>query len=217
MARSEQESAIRNPLTNILGIDSNLRVLRTLVQHGGMLSASEIVRVSKLSRDGVRRGLLALESSGMVTSSGSSHARVYRFNASHFLAPALGTVFGAEKERFMAILDTLRQTAVNKTIHSLFIYGSAARGEDGPDSDLDVGLVAHANHLSEVVESVREELRQPAERLGFLPNVVGLDFEDVRRLSKDNDPWWEHVKQDAVVLFGKRPEDSVFARGDLNG
>lgn len=217
MARSEQESALRNPLTSIIGMDSNIRVLRALVRHGGMLSASEIVRLSKLSRDAVRRGLLSLESLGMIASSGSSHAKVHRFNDGHIFAPALRALFNAERERFEAILETVRQSVAGRPVFSLFIYGSAARGDDGPDSDLDIGLVASADHLSEVVEGVREALREPAEALVFLPNVVGLDFDDIRRLSQDDDPWWRHVKQDAVVLSGKRPEDAATVRGDLHG
>ncbi|AFL52468.1 putative nucleotidyltransferase [Sinorhizobium fredii] len=217
MARSERESAIRNPLTFVLGVDSSLRVLRALVQHGGMLAASEIVRMSRLSRESVRLGLRSLESMGIVAWSGSAHARVYRFNDSHYLAPVLTALFEAEKERFLAVLDTVRQSAADKPVFSLFIYGSAARGDDGPDSDLDIGLVARADDLAAVVAGVREALREPSEKLGFLPNVVGLDFNDVRRLAGGEDPWWKNVKQDAVVLCGSRPEDAISLRGELRG
>lgn len=217
MARSERESAMRNPLTFVLGVDSNLRVLRALVQHGGMLAASEIVRMSRLSRESVRLGLRSLGSMGIVTWSGSAHARVYRFNDGHYLAPVLAALFEAEKERFLVVLDTVRRSAADKPVFGLFIYGSAARGDDGPDSDLDIGLVARADDLAEVVASVREGLREPSERLGFLPNVVGLDFNDVRRLAGDKDPWWKNVKQDAVVLSGSRPEDVVSLQGEPHG
>ncbi|RWM40230.1 MAG: hypothetical protein EOR75_10200 [Mesorhizobium sp.] len=217
MARSERESAIRRPLTAMLGVDSNLRVLRTLVEHGGLLAASEIVRRSRLSRESVRLGLLALESLGIVAASGSGHSRLYRFDDNHYLAPALAALFKAESNRFTAILDAVRQSAAQRPVFSLFVYGSAARGDDGPDSDLDIGLVARADDLAETVEGLREALRGPAERLVFLPNVVGLDFDDVRRLARDKDPWWENVKQDAIVLSGSRPEDAVSFQEALHG
>ncbi|TIO77114.1 MAG: hypothetical protein E5X74_17820 [Mesorhizobium sp.] len=217
MARSERESAIRRPLTAMLGVDSNLRVLRTLVEHGGLLAASEIVRRSRLSRESVRLGLLALESLGIVAASGSGHSRLYRFDDNHYLAPALAALFKAESNRFTAILDAVRQSAAQRPVFSLFVYGSAARGDDGPDSDLDIGLVARADDLAEAVEGLREALRGPAERLVFLPNVVGLDFDDVRRLARDRDPWWENVKQDAIVLSGSRPEDAVSFQEALHG
>ncbi|TJV53549.1 MAG: hypothetical protein E5Y01_04395 [Mesorhizobium sp.] len=217
MARSERESAIRRPLTAMFGVDSNLRVLRTLVEHGGLLAASEIVRRSRLSRESVRLGLLALESLGIVAASGSGHSRLYRFDDNNYLAPALAALFKAESNRFTAILDAVRQSAAQRPVFSLFVYGSAARGDDGPDSDLDIGLVARADDLAEAVEGLREALRGPAERLVFLPNVVGLDFDDVRRLARDRDPWWENVKQDAIVLSGSRPEDAVSFQEALHG
>ncbi|WP_292436070.1 nucleotidyltransferase domain-containing protein [Mesorhizobium sp.] len=201
----------------MLGVDSNLRVLRTLVEHGGLLAASEIVRRSRLSRESVRLGLLALESLGIVAASGSGHSRLYRFDDNHYLAPALAALFKAESNRFTAILDAVRQSAAQRPVFSLFVYGSAARGDDGPDSDLDIGLVARADDLAETVEGLREALRGPAERLVFLPNVVGLDFDDVRRLARDKDPWWENVKQDAIVLSGSRPEDAVSFQEALHG
>ncbi|WP_292620606.1 nucleotidyltransferase domain-containing protein [Mesorhizobium sp.] len=201
----------------MFGVDSNLRVLRTLVEHGGLLAASEIVRRSRLSRESVRLGLLALESLGIVAASGSGHSRLYRFDDNNYLAPALAALFKAESNRFTAILDAVRQSAAQRPVFSLFVYGSAARGDDGPDSDLDIGLVARADDLAEAVEGLREALRGPAERLVFLPNVVGLDFDDVRRLARDRDPWWENVKQDAIVLSGSRPEDAVSFQEALHG
>jgi len=217
MVRSERESSIRRPLTLMLGVSSNLRVLRALVQHGGMLAASEIVGMTGLSRESVRLGLISLETSGAVVSSGSPHARVHRYNDGHYLAPQLTALFEAEKHRFAAIQDAIRHGVAGMPVFSLFIYGSAARGDDGPESDLDIGLVARAENLAEVVEGVREALREPAERLGFLPNVVGLDFKDVRRLARDDDPWWKNIELDAIVLSGSRPENLVTLQGAVHG
>jgi predicted nucleotidyltransferase len=129
----------------------------------------------------------------------------------------LTTLFKAWSERFVAILDAVRQSAADRPVFSLFVYGSAARGDDGPDSDLDIGLVERADDLAAGVEGLRETLREPAERLGFLPNVVGLDIDDVRRLAEDADPWWNNVKQDTIVLSGSRPEDAVLFHDTLHG
>lgn len=211
MARSERESALRYPLTVVLGSDSNTRVLRALIKHGGMLSAAEVVRRSGLSRDATWRGLQSLESLGLVLTDGSSHARVHRINKDHFLTPALEGIFEAETWRFKAILDAVVQSAGGLEVESLFIYGSVARNEDRPDSDLDICVVANADRLSNSVGHIRDALRVPAERLSFLPNVVGLDFQDIARLFEDKDPWWCSAINDAIVLSGRRPEQMVLS------
>ena len=76
MAPSSRESAIRYPLTAILGVDSNLRVLRVLSLHGGMLASNEIIRKSRLAQESVRRALIDLVSLEIVLSSGLGRSSV---------------------------------------------------------------------------------------------------------------------------------------------
>ncbi|PSJ60465.1 hypothetical protein C7I85_14805 [Mesorhizobium soli] len=200
---------MRNPLTDIFGVDSNVAVLRELVRHGAALSNSDIQNRSGLSKSSVRLGIISLEQSGIVVSEGSRATKLHRFNETHFLAPQIAALYDAEKNRFTEIIDTVRNSAGDRRslLKSLWIYGSVARKEDGLESDLDIGLIADKENLLGVVETVRENLREPATRLGFLPNVVGLDLEDVAQLAQQADPWWSTTIQDAVVLVGDRPEN----------
>ena len=209
MARSRPQSAIRNPLTRIFGVDSNVAVLRELVRHGGYLSSATVQNRSGLSKSSVRLGLISLEQSGIVITEGTQFTKLHRFNPGHFLAPQMVALFDVEANRFSEVVNALRNSAGDRRslVRSLWIYGSVARKEDDPESDLDVGLIADRDHLSEVVEVVRENLREQSDRLGFVPNVVGLDLEDVVRLARNSDPWWTTTIVDAVVLIGDRPEN----------
>jgi DNA-binding IclR family transcriptional regulator len=48
-----------------LGVESNIRVLRVLALHGGMLASSEIIRKSRLVQESVRKALIDLVSLGI--------------------------------------------------------------------------------------------------------------------------------------------------------
>lgn len=207
MTRIDTESVVRRPLSHILGSLSHVRLLRSLLWHGGYVSASDLTRSTGLSRESVRQGLATLEALGAVAAVGSAYARVFRFDENGALAPQLAALFMAEKSRFETILDTIRLAARELKPLSLFLYGSAARGEDGIDSDLDICTILPAGRLAAGVEHLREGLRDPSQRLGFVPAVVGLDLSRVRHLSATSDPWWISAVRDALLLDGRRPDD----------
>lgn len=207
MGRIETDSVVRRPLNEILGAVSHVRLLRSLILHGGFMAAADLVRATGLSRESVRQGLSTLQALGTVEAAGSAHARVFRFSGNGPLAEALSALFEAEKSRFAAIVDSVRSAARDAKPVSLFLYGSAARGEDGVDSDLDICIVLPPAALSAELGTLRERLREPAERLGFLPAIVGLDPDDVRRLIATDDPWWKNAVRDAMLLDGLPPED----------
>ncbi|CAN7426881.1 nucleotidyltransferase domain-containing protein [Phyllobacterium sp. LjRoot231] len=209
MARSLPQSYIRNPITYIFGVDSNVRVLRELVRHGGRLSSSTISRQSGLSRTSVWLALQVLQNLNVVTSEGSDNTRLFKFNMDHFLADSIGLLFRTERDRFSSLLEAIKASTQTNSqwIRSLWMYGSVVRREDVPGSDIDVAVIVDSDHLAEVVSTIRENLRQPSERLDFLPYIVGLETDDVKRLVGDDDPWWQNSIRDAFVLFGDHPDD----------
>ncbi len=220
MVRTIAQSAIRNPVDLIFGVDSNVRVLRVLARHGGLLSAADISHRAALSKSSTRVGLLWLEEIGVIFAEGTGYSRLYRLNAEHYLADQIRSLFAAEDRRFADIVEAVKDSAGSTAplVKSLWIYGSVARGEDRLGSDLDVAVVADAGDLAAVVETIRDGLAAHSGRLGFTASVVGLDLSDVERLARDRDPWWANAVADAIVLSGRRPEElAALARADADG
>jgi len=206
MARLQLQSALRNPLNAIFGVDANVVVLRELVRHGGALAASEIVDRSGASKSSIRLGLLALEQLDLVISEGTRSTRLHRFNRCHYFAPAIEALFEAEAQRFPQILGAIREAAASlPQVVSLCLFGSAAAGTDRLESDVDILVVATEAFLADTAQALREGLRSAALRLGFTPNVTALSEADVERLSGAHDPWWEEVLSHLVLLSGRHP------------
>jgi predicted nucleotidyltransferase len=211
MARSSLQSALRFPLTAVLGTEANVRVLRELARHGGELSAPSLVARSRLAQSSVREALIALEATGVVEAIGSGRARLFRLDRSHPLTPALSKLFEAEEERFDAIVEAIRAAAKisGPGIIAVWVYGSVARGEDTASSDLDIALVAEPGSMAEAEAAMQDALQDAAQALAFTPSLVGLDTHDVLRLSRESDPWWHGAIERPVPVIGGMPEALV--------
>jgi predicted nucleotidyltransferase len=206
-ARASAQSAQHYRLTLILGTDANVRVIRELSRHGGLLSSPLIAARSRLARASVWSALGTLEEIGIVHCEGSGKARLYRIDDRHPLAVPLNALFEAEAARYAGIREAVSAVcaAVRPPVLAAWIYGSVARGEDRLGSDLDLAVVAPAADLELAEHAIRGALAISGEELGFVASLAGLGPDDVARLSREADPWWTGVAADALVVLGPRP------------
>ena len=205
ISRSRPQSALRYPLTDMLGAEANVRVLRELVRHGGEIATPSLILRTGLAQSSVREALVGLQSMQIVEALGSGRSQLFRLRSKHPLAPAVANLFDAEETRFEAVLASVRSAAA-KSVIAAWLYGSVARGEDRPDSDLDVAVVADYGRLHSVEERMREALSSAGESLAFRSSVVVIDTRDVQRLTKERDPWWQTAIRDSIPIVGERPE-----------
>lgn len=200
-----RQSTLRYPLSAVLASEGSVRVLRELFRHGGELSASGIARRVGLTAKHVRQVLGSLADLELVEPVGPGRYFSYRIRAEHPLHSALDALFRAEEERFDGVLEAVREAAREAAPRAVWLYGSAARGDDRTGSDVDVALVAEEQDVERTVAEVRERLREPGDALGVSYSVVGLTPGDVLRLSA-GDPWWNGLRADALTLLGPDPE-----------
>jgi len=202
------ESFLRYPTSTLLATPGSVRVLRELLESETPLAVRALSDRTRLSAQAVRNTLTALQLGGIVEGLGEGRSRLYRADVSHPLYLPLGSIFRAESERFATITDALESAVSNLTPTPLgaWIYGSVARGEDVPDGDLEIALVAADDDTETPVDRLREMLGpiQDVQRLWI--SVVGLSPSDVRRLSA-GDRWWKSATEPHLRIFGRGPEE----------
>ena len=203
--RTQAQSFLRQPLSAVFANPAGVRVLRALAQHGGELSAPMLAERSRLTRPSVLAALDHLAALGLVESVGSVRQRLHRIDQGHPLAPSLSALFAAEAGRFDAIFEAVRAAAGEAGVAAAWLYGSVARGDDRPDSDLDLAMVASAD-LNAEKTALRAALRMLEDEWRLTVSVVALDAEDVGRLSQEGDPWWRALLAEAVPLVGPDPQ-----------
>jgi predicted nucleotidyltransferase len=203
--RTQPQSFLRQPLSAVFETPANVRVLRALARHGGELSAPMLAERSRLTRPSVLAALGQLAALGLVESVGSVRQRLHRIDKAHPLMPALSALFTTEAERFDAIIEAVRAAAAKAGVAAAWLYGSVSRGEDRPDSDLDLAVVLSSGDVDAEKSALRAALRALEDEWRFSASVVALDLEDIRRLAQEGDPWWQALLAEAVPLIGPDP------------
>ena len=211
MARPAPQSAMRFPLSTVFGTESNVRILRELSRHGGLLTPSNLAARTRQALNTVIVALSALKDINAIDEIGTGRARLYSLNlASPFAAP-IQALFEAEEARFASIINAVRDCAESfgDAMIAAWIFGSVARGEDRADSDIDIAFIANEDDVASIQDKSIDFLSASAEKLMFSPSISTLSMNDLRRLRGSGDPLWQAFLNEALVITGPRPESIV--------
>jgi predicted nucleotidyltransferase len=100
-------------------------------------------------------------------------------------------------------LDAYRQILQEQhpgVVARLIIYGSKARGDDHPDSDLDVLLI-----LKNEAVGFKRQLRRVGYELATtsdaVPSILAYTEDEWESREKSGSPFWQAVERDAVSVL----------------
>lgn len=118
-------------------------ILAVLASAGRPLTIGEIAaQVPRGSEIGVRKAVARLVDQGIVTAIQMGRNLVHELNREHIAAPAAQALAGLRGELWKRMRETLAGWTLKPVYASVF--GSAARREGGPESDIDL-LLVHPN------------------------------------------------------------------------
>lgn len=182
-----------------------MRVLRVL-SDGLTSSATQIATAAGLTPQGTRLVLDALAALGVVTAKGSARTQLFELAAVHPFRQPILQLFEAERAVWEDLVARLRERLKKRAgVQAAWLYGSVARGEDTPTSDIDVALLVSA---PDVGDKVREDLMPIEDELGVRVSVTALTLQDLAA-RQEADKWWSDVVRDSRVLKGMRPEGAM--------
>jgi predicted nucleotidyltransferase len=100
----------------------------------------------------------------------------------------------------VALLAGIVGERVDPTVQAVILYGSIARGEARPDSDIDLAVIAGSvwDRRAELQEAVRAGLGNECDVLVFTPARF-------RRLAASGEPVVSDILRDGIALFGSVP------------
>ncbi|OIH97735.1 nucleotidyltransferase family protein [Curtobacterium sp. MCBA15_001] len=148
------------------------------------------------SRNGVAKVLDRLVAQGIARFDDPGGLRTYQFNADHLLADAVVEIARART----TFLDRLRAAVEVIPVRHAALFGSAARGEMRPDSDIDLFFAVEAE-WREVAEDRIFDLTAEVHRwTGNQVSPIVYDTEAVR----PDDPVLVSIDREGVPLTADR-------------
>ena len=140
------------PLANLLFGQTRGKILSLLYNSpGSSYFVRQVARETSSSIGNAQRELLQLSDAGLVERSILGSQVFYRANENTPVFPELRSLLAKTVGVFQQL--TVALAPLSKGIEIAFVYGSVARGEDKPESDIDLMVVGEVE-LDELLEAV---------------------------------------------------------------
>lgn len=196
---------IHRPLDHILSARSQIAVLRVLLDSAHGLTGREIARQAGMNHQACIEALSRLEALGLLRRQRGGRAHLFTLNREHeLIARGIVPLLQFERE-FEERLKSLLRRRFQGVALSGAIFGSVARREEVPDSDLDVCLVVPSPQAKEKVHArVQEVAPLVWKRFGARLSPIVLTLDELRRRHARKDPLVRTMLREARPFLGAR-------------
>lgn len=159
--------------------------------------------IQRLARRGAVSGVAAtldrLVTSGLVLAAPAGRAILYRANRDHLAWPMVEAAVGLRVSLLQHLAAAVGAWTVRPQQARLF--GSAARGDGGVESDIDLLLVREGAASEEWERQVEGLITQIRAWTGNDAQVIDVDSRRWRRMVKEADPLVDSVNADGIDLL----------------
>jgi predicted nucleotidyltransferase len=178
-------------------------VLEVLTAAAKPRTGREVARLAKRSQAATQRVLDRLVEHGLVLRQEAGRARVYTLNLNHVAAEPVLKLATLRAALFTPIDEKLDQWRP-QPLHAS-VFGSAARGDGGPNSDVDIFLVRPRSVDEDDIDwrsSVEDLAKAVFEWTGNHAGIAEVSEEELKRLRREQPEIVHRLRADAVELAG---------------
>lgn len=173
------------------------------------MSGRAAARAAEFTHQTCRRALGELEAAGIIIRQGSGHTQLVRLNFNNILVKkALLPLFRAEKS-FLQSARAEIEKEFGRHARTATLFGSAARKEDEPGSDVDLLLVTDAEDKERLAERARKFGKRFIAEYGVRFSPMELTTGEARARYRKSDPLLRNIVAHGIDLLKERLEDII--------
>jgi predicted transcriptional regulator len=188
------QNSLRYPLNELMGTKAHVRILRVLANDvDGPITAPNVAERTGLTIPGTHQALKRLLQSGFVVRIGGGRRHLYELNRSDKLIKALLKLFQAEKNRYEALLNSIK-----KEFEKPVPYPRSAWIQELPNEygdPLVIGVLHETKHLANYMHRLRTQFNRVERNFDITIELKGYTKADVPDLNEDK----------VTLLFGIMP------------
>ena len=141
-------------LDDLLGNPIRVRVLRILARFPGQgFTGRELARRCGSSPSQTNAALQPLRDSGVVFLEVAGRSHVWRLSTEHLLSELLIRMFQGEAGSLGSLRSEVENLLEKLPVQRAFLFGSVAKGEERPTSDVDLLVQVRSKDAKEQVEN----------------------------------------------------------------
>jgi predicted nucleotidyltransferase len=182
------------------------KLLAVFAETTAGLSVRTAARLSGVSLAQTSRILPELSRLGILDRTEVPPSIVYRLVEENVASRTLRSL-ARSRDHVLSELGELAKLMVVPPV-SIIVFGSFARGEAGPESDVDIVIVQGCvDASSEGSEGLDEWCRMARRLTGNEVEIMEVDEIDVSSHLRSRRPLWQGIRRDGIVVFGKTLEE----------
>lgn len=194
-------------LDEVLGSKLKIRIIRTLFESGRPMTGMRLAQAAGYSHTQTYKALDDLEMLGVITKDYAGASHIYSINPrSYIINEMLIPALIAEKKILSSLVSRFYDR-IGEDLVSITLYGSVARRQDEPGSDIDLILVVRDTADLESLEDLAAEVSLDAalEFGGPVSAFVVSESEYHHRLSEAR-AMWADIKSEGRTITRKDRE-----------
>lgn len=198
------QSALRYPLTYILGTEASVRILRVVMLSDIPIGVSDLARLTDLQASGVARVCERLEDLGVIKAVGrGSHGRQFRRAGRFAFSNQLIALFAGERSRADVVRQSIQDAvrSASPQPRAAWIEGLVALGTDRPGDPVVVGVLVGADRVDSAREDIWRSLLPIQRQHDVILELRVMTMADLETASPEREAALEHV----LLLTGPPP------------
>ena len=174
---------------DVFGSREKVSVLKVLTKTPNTeRTSNELAKLAGVSVRGAINILSFFSEYGLVERRRIGNAILWRINPKSVIYEDLvKTTFEFEERLLERLVGDLKQGLAGVKVNSAFVFGSVAKGNEKPNSDIDIILEG----TKKIPESLKTTRIQMIEKYGNCPSFITLDKKD---------PFLKEAKKNSIVL-----------------